>query len=121
MNILWMIAQNVYIISDFNIFSEQDVNAASQHMTGPYDHHHSGFRFTRNADARIHSYRPLVRTKTFRIAMLSHSDENPVRRKFLRNTSGAYHHITWSTYERVSLIYSVYTPNGLAKYRYIIT
>jgi hypothetical protein len=83
MNILWTIAQNVYIISDSNIFSEQNVNDASQYMTGPYDHHrHSSFRFTRNADARMHSYRPLVRTKIFRNAMLFHSDKDSVGRMF---------------------------------------
>jgi hypothetical protein len=72
MNILWMTAQNVYVISDFNIFSELGVNGASQYMTGPYDHHHSGFRFTRNADAKMNSYRPLVRTKTLSIATVEH-------------------------------------------------
>jgi hypothetical protein len=72
MNILWMTAQNVYIISDINILSELEVNGASEYMPGPYDHHHSSFRYTRNADAKMNSYRPLVRTKTHSIAIVEH-------------------------------------------------
>jgi hypothetical protein len=63
-----MIAQNVYIISDFNIFSEQDVNEASEYMTELYDHHHGSSRFTRNVDGN--SYRPLVSTKKLRVATI---------------------------------------------------
>jgi hypothetical protein len=72
MNILWMTAQNVKIISDFNIFSELDINGASHYVAGPHDHHHSSFRFTRNADAKMNSYRPLVRTKQLSIAIVEH-------------------------------------------------
>jgi hypothetical protein len=71
MNIVWKTAQNIYVISDFNIFSELDVNAATKYMTGPYGEHHSSFRFPRNADAKMNSYRPLVRTKTFSNAVLN--------------------------------------------------
>jgi hypothetical protein len=70
MNILWKTAQNVYIISDFNTFSELDVNVASQYMTWPHDHHHSSFRYTRNADTKINSHRPLVRTNTICITIV---------------------------------------------------
>jgi hypothetical protein len=56
----------LFHVSDFNVFSEQDVADAFQYMTAQHAHRQSSHRFTRNAN----SYRPLVRNKTRPISML---------------------------------------------------
>jgi hypothetical protein len=54
---------DVYIISDFKLFSQQEFDEASDYITGMNDRHHSSFRFTRAADGKKPSPRLVVCVK----------------------------------------------------------